>query len=340
MKTFGFGIIGCGIISVSHVGAIRALDNAKLVGAYDAVPERAANFAKENECQAFETLEAMLACSDVDIVCICTPSGLHADAAVAAANAGKHIIVEKPMAITRDQLNRIVEAVERNGVQLGSICQLRFSNDVKRLKAAIADGEFGRLLLGDVYMKMYRSPEYYASAGWRGTWAMDGGGVLMNQGIHGIDLLQYLMGPVKAVSAVCRTMDRDIEVEDTAVATVEFASGAVGIIEATTCMNPGRDNRIEILGTKGHFTFTGDAITEWCINGAATNTDAAVFEKDTAANPTAFSPSLHTLQFADFLEALTNGTKPLIDVYEGKRPVDVILSIYESSKSGQKVFLD
>lgn len=332
MKTFGFGIIGCGIIAASHVYAIRKLDNAKLVGAYDAVPERAVAFAKEQNCQAFDTLDAMLACPEIDVVCICTPSGLHAEAAVAAANAGKNIIVEKPMAITHEQLNSIVEAVERNGVNLTSICQLRYCDAARKLKKAIADGEFGRLLLGDVYMKMYRSPEYYASAGWRGTWAMDGGGVLMNQGIHGIDLLQYLMGPVKAVSAVCKTMDRDIEVEDTAVATVEFASGAIGIIEATTCMHPFRENRIEVCGSKGNFTLTADNITEWHVDGVPVPQEAP--------DPDAPYVSLHALQFADFLDAISNGTKPIIDVYEGKRPVDVILAIYESSKSGQKVFLD
>lgn len=342
MKTYGFGIIGCGIISKWHMTAIRNLDNAKLVGVYDKALDRAEAFAKENNCSAFATLEDMLARGDIDVICICTPSGLHADAAVAAANAGKHIVVEKPMAITRQQLASIVEAVERNGVQLTSICQRRLSKAAQKVKKAIDDGVFGRLLVGDVYMKYYRSPEYYASAGWRGTWSMDGGGVLMNQGIHGIDLLQYFMGPVKSVSAICRTMDRDIEVEDTAVATVEYANGAVGIIEGTTCMNPGKPCRIEVCGTKGSFVMTEDTITQWCVDGKEVplEDEEEDCDRNSAHDPTAFNAELHTAQFADLLRALETNTKPSIDVYEGKRPVDVILSIYESSASGKTVTID
>ena len=341
MKTYGFGIIGCGIISKWHMTAIRNLDNTKLVGVYDKALDRADAFAKENNCRAFATLEDMLSCADIDIICICTPSGLHADAAVAAANAGKHIVVEKPMAITREQLASIVEAVERNGVQLTSICQLRLSKTSQKIKKAIADGVFGRLLMGDVYMKYYRSPEYYASAGWRGTWSMDGGGVLMNQGIHGIDLLQYFMGPVKSVSAICRTMDRDIEVEDTAVATVEYANGAVGIIEGTTCMNPGKPCRIEISGTKGSVVLTGEKITQWVVDGQEIPVeDEDERNSNSAHDPTAFDADLHTAQFADLLRALETNTKPSIDVFEGKRSVDVILSIYESSASGKTVTID
>ncbi len=340
MKTYGFGIIGCGIISQWHSTAIENIENAKVAGAFDMNQARAEEFAAEHNCKAFPTLEEMLACPEIDVICICTPSGLHAEAAVAAANAGKHVVVEKPMAITREQLAAIVEAVERNGVQLTSISQRRFSDSITKIRNAIAAGEFGRLLIGDVYMKYYRSHEYYASAGWRGTWAMDGGGALMNQGIHGIDLLQHLMGPVKSVSAICRTMDRKIEVEDTAIATVEYENGAVGIIEGTTCADPGFPCRIEISGTRGTVVMEDDTIVKWVVDGK--EIDLSKPEEPTGESyreATAFNADLHTAQFRDLVRALDTNTKPFIDVYEGKRPVEVILSIYESSASGNRVYL-
>ena len=337
MKTYRFGIIGCGIIADWHSTAIDNIENAVLTGVFDVNLTRAEEFAKNHCCKVFSTLEDMLTCPKVDIVCICTPSGLHAEAAIAAANAGKHIIVEKPMAITRKQLSDIVEAVERNGVMLTSISQRRFSACITKIKNAIDSGKLGRLLIGDISMKFYRSHEYYASAGWRGTWSMDGGGVLMNQGIHFIDLLQHLMGPVKSVSAICRTLDRDIEVEDTCVSTVEYENGAVGIIEGTTCAAPGFPTRIEIIGTKGSIIMEDLNIVKWFVDGEELDLTGSEF--DSIRNTIVANPDLHTVQFRDLLRAIETGTKPAIDVYEGKRPVDVILSIYDASASGQRIYL-
>lgn len=340
MKTINFGIIGCGVISEWHASVIEELEGAKLLGAFDQNTERIQPFCEKHNCQVFTTLEELLACEEIDAVCVCTPSGVHEPLVVAAANAGKHIVVEKPMAITKEQLSNIVAAVERNGVQLTSIAQCRYGDTIQFVKNFIADGKLGKLLVGDVYMKLYRSPEYYASAGWRGTWAMDGGGALMNQGIHGIDCLQYLMGQVKSVSAICKTLDRDIEVEDAAVAAIEYENGAIGVIQGTTCVNPGYPVRIELHGTKGSIALENYEIVRFDVEGeenpftSTTKSDVASFK-----NPTAFGTEGHKRQFADFVKALQNGTKPMIDVYEGKKPVDVILSIYESSKKGEKVFL-
>lgn len=334
MKTYGFGIIGCGIIADWHSTAINNIENASIAGVFDVNLTRAETFAAEHNCKAFPTLEDMLACNEIDIVCICTPSGLHAEAAVAAANAGKHIVVEKPMAITREQLSAIVEAVERNGVQLTSISQRRFCHSIKKVKDAIQAGKLGKLLLGDVYMKFYRSAEYYASAGWRGTWSMDGGGVLMNQGIHFIDLLQYLMGPVKSVSALCRTLDRDIEVEDSCVATIEYENGAIGILEGSTCVEPGFPGRIEITGSKGTVVIEDINIIKWIVDGKELDLATLEIPEEIASNP-----DLHTTQLQNLIQAVETGTRPFIDVYEGKRPVDVILSIYDASASGQRIYL-
>ena len=340
MKTINFGIIGCGVISEWHASVIEQIEGAKLLGAFDQTTERLEAFCEKHQCQAFPTLQAMLACAKIDAVCICTPSGAHAPIIIEAANAGKHIVVEKPIAITKEQLYNIVEAVERNGVQLTSIAQCRYGDAVQFVKKFIDDGKLGKLLVGDVYMKLYRSPEYYASAGWRGTWAMDGGGALMNQGIHGIDCLQYLMGQVKSVSAVCKTLDRDIEVEDAAVAAIEYENGAIGVIQGTTCVNPGYPVRMELHGTKGSIVLENYEIVRFDVEG-----EKVLEEREVASDiqsykdPTAFGTEGHKRQFTDFVNALRNGTKPMIDVYEGKKPVDVILSIYESSKKGEKVFL-
>lgn len=342
MKKIGFGIIGCGVISGWHASVIKEIEGAKLIGAYDRNTMSVTDFCMKNDCRMFTTSQELLAREDIDVVCVCTPSGVHAPIVIEAANAGKHIIVEKPMAITTEQLNSIVEAVERNHVQLTSISQRRFGDTIVKIKNFIDNGELGRLLIGDVHMKYFRSPEYYASAGWRGTWAMDGGGALMNQGIHGIDVLQYLMGPVKSVSAVCKTLDRDIEVEDAAVAVVEYVNGAVGVIEGTTCVTPGYPCRTEISGTKGTIVLEGDRIVRFDVEGYPSIEEKIVDNRGNEKSfqdPTAFSTEGHKRQFIDFLNALEHGSKPLIDVYEGKQAVDLILSIYKSSEKGEKVFL-
>lgn len=339
MKKFGFGLIGCGAISGWHAHAIREIEGAELIGAYDRSAASAEAFCEKQDCRKFATIQELLNCDQIDVVCICTPSGTHAELVVEAANAGKHIVVEKPMAITRQQLQDVVEAVERNHVQLTAISQRRFSDAVQKVKKAIEAGELGRLLMGDIYMKFYRSPEYYASAGWRGTWEMDGGGALMNQGIHGIDILQYLMGPVKAVSAVCKTLAREIEVEDAAVAIVEYENGAIGVIEGSTCVTPGYLMRTEIHGTGGTIVLEGERIVRWDVNGQNLAESPKETENKSFQDPMAFSIESHKAQFQDFLNALRNGTRPLVDVYEGKRAVDVILSIYESSEKRERIHL-
>ena len=338
MKIIHFGIIGCGVISEWHASVIEEIEGAKLLGAFDQNTERLATFCEKHTCRAFCTLEELLACKEIDVVCICTPSGTHATLAIQAANAGKNIVVEKPMAITKEQLDAVVEAVDAHGVQLTSISQCRYAEMVQRVKKMIDSGELGKLLVGDVYMKLYRSPEYYASAGWRGTWAMDGGGALMNQGIHGIDILQYLMGPVKSVSAVCKTLARDIEVEDAAAAVVEYKNGAIGVIQGTTCITPGYPCRIEIHGTKGTVVLENYEIVRLDIEGEVLVEEFVVAsDSKTFQNPTSFSTDGHKQQFEDFVNALRNTTKPMIDVHEGRMPVDVILGIYESNQKGEKV---
>lgn len=341
-QSFGFGIIGCGMISKWHADSIRTIEGARLVGAADTDPRRAADLASQYGCTPFASADDLLACEEIDIVCICTPSGLHAEYAKKAALAGKHFVVEKPLAITRQQLCEVIDACEANQTRGCVISQLRFSPDVQKVKKALDKGLLGRILFADLTMKYYRSPNYYASSPWRGTHAMDGGGALMNQGIHGIDLIQYLVGPIRAVSGVCKTLVHGIEVEDTASLTVEFESGAVGTVTGSTAAYPGFPRRIELNGTAGSITLTEDRITHWSVGGEE-QSERFDEQNETAAqtyrDPEKMSFELHRQQLADMIDALRTDRKPLVDIYDGKRAVDVVLSAYEASQTHQTVFL-
>ena len=317
-KKLGFGIIGCGVIADFH----------------------AEKFANRHGIKAFSNPQELLACADVDIVNICTPSGYHASCVEGAAKAGKHIIVEKPMAITADQLDAIERACRENSVMLTSISQSRFSRSVIKTKSAIDEGLLGRIVSADIYMKYYRSQEYYDSGSWRGTKRLDGGGALMNQGIHGVDLLLYLAGPAERVYARAKTLARHIEVEDTLSAVVDFKSGAIGVIQAATSVYPGYPRRLEINGEHGSITLEENSITRWDIF-AGSHEDIVLQPAviSSASTPTAISLDGHTRQIADMIRAVSTGTKPLIDVHEGRKPVDLILAIYRSAEEGRPIDL-
>ncbi len=342
MVDLRFGIIGCGLISNWHADAILQIEGARLIGATDVNEKARAAFASKYNTQAFNSVEELLASDDIDVVCICTPSGLHAPLAVKAANAGKHIIVEKPMAITLKEADDVIEACEKNNVKAAVVSQLRFTNAIRKLKDAVDEGLLGRLISGDVYMKFYRSQEYYDKGGWRGTWKMDGGGALMNQGIHSIDLIQYIMGPVKTIFAHTRTLARKIEVEDTAAAVLEYENGALGVIQATTSIYPGLPRRIEISGDKGTVIVEENSITNWTIEGNEVPDDIKVGKagSTSASDPAAFGVEGHVMQISDMVDAIRNNRKPLVDQYEGKKPVEIILAIYESSRTGKIIELD
>ena len=340
-KKHGFGIIGCGLIANWHADSVCKIENAELIGVTDVNIKSASDFAEKYNCKVFSSVEEMLACDEVEVVSICTPSGLHAPMAQKAAEAGKHFVVEKPFAITKEQIAGVISACEKNKVKGAVISQLRFTQSVKFVKKAIEDGVLGNIILADVYMKYYRSPEYYASSSWKGTWAMDGGGALMNQGIHGIDVLQYLVGPVKSVYGICKTLARDIEVEDTANLVVEYQNGAIGTIQGTTSVNPGYPRIIEISGTKGTVILTEDVITNWDVEGEKpdlSNLPKGNFES--FRDPAGFAMDNHRMQIADLIDAIENDRSPIVDVYEGKKPVDIILAAYESNKTKKPVYLD
>lgn len=343
----GFGVVGTGMIAQFHSEAIGAMEDGKLVACFDLAAERAEAFAQKNGCKAYSKLDEMLADDEVEIVTICTPSGAHLDPAVAAANAKKHVLVEKPLEITLDRCDQIINACESNGVKLGVILPTRFSPANIALKEAINAGRFGRLTLGDTYVKWWRTQEYYDSGGWRGTWALDGGGAYMNQAIHNVDLLYWLMGDVEQVCGMTATLAHErIEVEDVGSAVVKFKNGAIGTLEATTSAFPGLLKKTEIHGTKGSVIIEQDSILKWEFEDSQPG-DAELVEKygassestGGAADPSAISFIGHQKTFEDFVSALNAGENPLIDGYEGRKSVELILSIYQSSWEGKRVDL-
>ena len=336
-KIFKFAIIGCGVISEIHARAIEAMDDAVLAGVYSDIPEQMKAFAEKHNCGCFESVEAMMADPQVDVINICVPSGLHAKFAIMAANAGKHIVVEKPMAITEQQLEDTIRAIQENGVKAAVISQLRFGEAFLKVKNAIDSGLLGRIYTADCRMRYYRSEEYYRNGGWRGTWAMDGGGAFMNQGIHGIDLLQHLMGGIKSVYADCRTIARPIETEDTANMLVEYNNGAIGVVQGSTICDPGEPRTITINGEKGTIVLQEDAIIQWDVAGDAA--ELGQTEMGSFKDPTAINFTFHQYQFSDLLCAIREDRAPAVNEMEGKKAVDIILAAYRSSRTGQKQFL-
>ncbi|MBN2853085.1 MAG: Gfo/Idh/MocA family oxidoreductase [Clostridia bacterium] len=338
MKKVNFGIIGCGLISNNHADAIRQIDNAVLYGCTDVNEKSLLSFSDKYGIKAYQSVEDMLNDDNIDVVSVCTPSGLHARFAVMAANHGKHVVVEKPMALTVEQCNEIIKASEENHIKVEVICQNRFLNTFRQVKKIIEDGKLGKIVSADIYMKFYRSPEYYASSNWKGTWKMDGGGALMNQGIHGIDIMLFMLGDVKSVFGHARTLSRDIEVEDTASAVVEYENGALGIIQGTTSVAPGYPRRVEINGDQGSLTMIEGDITVWDVKGVEKPVNQSESAKS-FRDPMNFSIEGHILQLTDMVEVILNDREPFVNQYEGKRAVELITAIYQSSKERKLIEL-
>ncbi len=343
----GFGIIGTGMIARFHAQAIQAIPHAHVAGCFNHTAVKAAAFANEYGGRACSSLDELLAIPDLQVVTICTPSGAHLEPAVQAARAGKHVIVEKPLEITLDRCDEIIRTCDEFGVRLATIFPSRFSPANLALKQAIEQGRFGRLTLGDTYVKWWRSQEYYDSGGWRGTWKLDGGGAFMNQAIHNVDLLYWLMGDIVDVCGMTATLAHErIEVEDVGSAVVRFANGAIGTLQATTSAFPGLLKRTEIHGTAGSAIIEQDQILLWefaekrpedadmlARYGKTSETSGG------AADPKAISFAGHQRQFEDFLHALADHSEPLVDGREGRKSVEIILAIYESSRTGRRITL-
>jgi len=343
MRQVGFGVLGCGVASRWHIQGMEESPIARLVAVCDEVEEKARALAEKHGVKYYTDYKEFLNDPDVEVVSICTPSSLHPEQAILAARAGKHVLTEKPMAITLKDAERMIEECHKQGVKLGVIFQRRVIEPFRTVKKVVEAGELGRMVLGDAYIKYYRSQEYYDSGGWRGTWKYDGGGCLMNQGIHIIDLLCWFMGPVDTIFGFAETLARKIEVEDTAVAAIKFENGALGVIEgATSVFPPTIPHRIELHGDKGSIMIEGEGVIKWDVEGP----DGSVVSKldqipkgevRPITSPTDISPEGHIKLVHDMAEAVLEDREPAIPGEEGIHALQVILGIYESARTGKPV---
>lgn len=331
-KKIRFAIYGCGLIANTHVRALQSMEKAEIAGVCDLKPERAREFANKYGVErVFQNYNEVLDSPDVDVVCVCTPSGTHAELGIMALERGKNVVLEKPMAITVADCDKIIAAKEKSGKRVLVISQLRAHADVRRAKSIIDSGALGKLCVCDVFMKYYRPETYYHSS-WRGTKAMDGGGALMNQGIHGVDILLHLCGDVKDVRSIVRTQYHDIEVEDTAVAILEFENGAVGMIETTTCAYPGFNRRIEISGSDGSIVLNEGALERLVLRNEGVNEYTPIEISEKASDPRISDITDHKNQISEFVEVLLGDeTIAYCDEHEGRRAVALIEKIYNSS---------
>lgn len=341
------GIIGCGAISKMHIDSYLQIPDTKIVAVNDVKEASARRVADQLGVDWYTDLDAMLAREDLDLVSICTPSGLHAEAAIAAAKAGKHVVVEKPLDVTLEKIDAVIEACRANKVQLHCIFNNRYRGCYAFLKRAIESGRFGKLINANASVRWYREPDYYLKSPWHGTVALDGGGALMNQSIHFIDLLLWMAGDVESVSAYTGTLlHKTIETEDTAVAALRFKNGALGTVLATTSTYPGYPAELQIVGERGSASICDGIIRNWSFTDAdPLDAEAAQYKSDAptdnnrAADPMAFACVEHKKQIERSVAAIQSGGTPDISGSEARKSVALILAIYESAAAGKPVCL-
>jgi len=345
MKTWNFGIIGAGLIADFHARAIEDISNAKLIGCCDKIPEKSKELANKHSCRAFENYDDMLKSDDMDIVTIATPSGFHMEPAIAAAEAGKHVICEKPLDITLERIDAMIEAHQKSGTRLGGIFPYRFNDMMAPIREAINSGRFGVITYAGIYVPWWRTDEYYKDS-WHGTWELDGGGALMNQSIHMVDMLCDLMPPIKSLQAYTATLGHKIEAEDTAVAVLRYTTGALGIIYGTTASYPGQFRRFEITGTRGTVMNVENSITLWQFADERPE-DKEIRSKfgqieggGGVSDPAAITHENHTRNFKAFLNALESGEDFWISGKEARKAAEVILAIYKSAKEQRPITLN
>lgn len=339
--TIHVGILGGGNISATHARAAREVEGVEIVAIYGQNREKAASLAQLYGGAVYDDVQSFLAHEPLDIVLIGSPSGLHAEQGIAAARRGIHVLVEKPLDVSTERADALIAACEEAGVKLGVFFQDRVAPDICKFKKWLEEGRLGKPILASARVKWYRPPEYYNSSRWRGTWALDGGGALINQGVHTVDLLLWLMGDVARVYAKTITALHNIEVEDTAVAALEFVNGAVGTLEATTSAYPGYNRRLELTGSEGTIILEHDRIIAADLRQPPDDFGAAGEEN---ANASASSPVVsdvrgHRRIFEDFLRAIQTDGKPRCDGREGRRSVELVQAIYESSRTGRAITL-
>ncbi len=336
-----FGIIGSGMIANIHAGALQQAENAELIAVFGTNAEKTAAFAKKYNCRAYFALEEFLSAPDMKAVTVASPSGAHLEAVCAAAAAGKHILCEKPLEISVGRVDEMIKCCEKNNVILSSIFQTRFYRAVQLIKEAYDAGRFGKIVLSSMQMRWFRDDNYYAGSSWHGTWKLDGGGVLMNQAVHSLDMLLYINGAPEEVFAYAGTMSHDIEVEDNLCAAVKYRNGSMGTIEVSTSCRPGFPRRAEISGTLGSVTIEEDRITRWEFVDPRPEDEFIRQEFSGSADakggtsPANVEINGHLLQIESLADAICSGTKIQMDGREGRRAVEFVCGIYESARNGR-----
>lgn len=337
--TFHVGLIGGGNISETHARAARAIPGVEIAAVFGTNSEKVRRLCGEHGGKPYSDFAAFLAYHPMDLVIIGSPSGAHASQGIAAARQGLHVLTEKPIDINTNRADELIEAARQSGVKLGVIFQDRMKPHIRQLKDWIERGLLGKPLLVDARVKWYRPPEYYGNSRWRGTKAFDGGGALMNQGIHTIDLLQWLLGDVSHVQARAATQLHAIESEDTVTALLEFSSGAMGVFQATTAAYPGYPRRVEITGSEGTVILEHDRIIAVDLrNAPAGGAKFAEHDENQSGSSAVVSDFRgHRAVLDDFLCAIRENRAPACDGHEGRRSLALVENIYRAARSPQKI---
>ena len=333
------GIIGGGSISETHARAAREIPGLTVAAVFGANRERTERLASEYGATPYDNYDRFLD-HRLDLVAIGSPSGLHAEQGIAAAGRGLHVLVEKPIDITLERADALISSADAAGVRLGVFFQDRLRPDVVRLKSMIDEGALGAPVLMSGRVKWHRALEYYADSRWRGTWALDGGGALMNQGIHTVDLAQWLFGPVARVQGSLATRLHGIEVEDTAAAVLEFASGALGVIEASTAVFPGYARRLEVTGTEGTAILEDDRLVRVDLRSGSQARPASTGDENRSfASPRVPDASAHRRVLEDFVTAIQTGGSPVCDGREARKSLEIVTALYAAAREGRTIYL-
>ncbi len=341
MTKWKFGIVGSGMIADFHARAINEIPDTQIIGFCDSGSGKAKKLAEKYGTKAFTGYENLLAEPGINVVTIATPSGLHLEPSVLAAEKGIHVLCEKPIEITTDRVDRMIAAHKRSGTFLGGIFNYRFTPVIGEIKKALAQKRLGDISFAGIYVPWWRDEKYYEGS-WKGTKKLDGGGALMNQSIHMVDLFQHIMGPISSLCAFTDHLHHKIEAEDTGVAIVKFKNGALGHIFGTTASFPGQFRRMEITGSNGTIHLMEDSITVWDFRDSKPE-DAEILKKygethegGGVADPAAMTHHNHKKNIESFLQAIEKGEKFEIDGSESRKAVEIICAIYESQQK-QKV---
>lgn len=338
-KKWNIGVIGLGAIADFHMKSIKELPNAVIAGVSSRREEKAKEVGEREQCFWTTDYKELLARPEIDVICITTSSGSHAQIGKDTLAAGKHLLVEKPICLLPEDADEMLRIADEKGVKLGVISQRRFEDNLQLAKQVVEEGKLGDLLYLEATTPFFRSQEYYDQADWRGTYAEDGG-ALMNQGIHQIDLLLWFGGKVKTVYGKTATRTHEMEAEDVGVAIVTFENGAFGKIMSSTSLYPGYLPEVKIYGEKGSIQFQGSRIVNWSVPDVPEPEQPAEPNQMGTKNPLDISHEFHKAQIADFIESISTGKQPLVTGEDGRASVDVINAIYESSNTGKEISLN